>query len=466
MLSIFFRRNKHWYRTLFIFICFLPHLCLAKKITVLADAKDVDFLHVYYNDAFYDLKSYIQKEPDAAGHLILTIDPVIYPAMITCEYNGVHVFFLAFAGKEYLLKRDANKEFYVEESGANRSSVYQLLEKTSGSFRAFAYTLPRADQMTSVFKGSNHRKAIRDSILTKCNLTGPEKAFYKDWILYSSLNDKLLPFLIQNEHKYAYEQLPAAYLDSLGKYISFLNNDSLIANDKYRTAAFYFNKFLSRSALYQNNEFETQFENAQKNFTGATRQMILFKLLKDYIKSDIPDYDIFYKKFGQISQGSVYKKYIDSIYVLYRSSIPESVTACKLYNADNKETTLGDLLNLNKGKIIYIDMWASWCVPCKAEFYFSEKMIDKFKGQQVAFIFLSLDRTRENWQTSNSTYDFMKTGNSFWVNGDFSSPIAKNYNILSIPRYLLINADGKIIDADAKRPGDAALSDQIKHYLH
>jgi len=255
------------------------------------------------------------------------------------------------------------------------------------------------------------------------------------------------------------------YADSLNKYAGMVNNDSLICNDKYRLAAYYYNKFTSGAALSKSNEFGVQFNNALKNFTGQTRQMVLFDLMKQYIKSNVPGYDDYYNKFNQIADGSVYRKYLDSLYFLYNSKVTEKALSTTLYDLDDKSLTLASLLAANKGKVIYIDFWASWCVPCKAEFYFSEKMIGKFKDSKVSFIFLSFDKVKENWKKGSAMYDFLNRQNSYLVNDEFSSQVAKEYNILSIPRYMLINADGKMIDIDAKRPSDTALATEIDGFL-
>ncbi|OFX48206.1 MAG: hypothetical protein A2046_08255 [Bacteroidetes bacterium GWA2_30_7] len=111
----------------------------------------------------------------------------------------------------------------------------------------------------------------------------------------------------------------------------------------------------------------------------------------------------------------------------------------------------GKVISLSdfKGKYVYIDIWATWCGPCKAEAPHFEELKKNFKTKNVVFISVSVDDTKEPWEkmvTEKKLSDIQ-----IYAAG-WSSSITKDYLINSIPRFLLIDREGKIIDSNAERP--------------
>ncbi|MCH8318407.1 MAG: TlpA family protein disulfide reductase [Bacteroidetes bacterium] len=119
----------------------------------------------------------------------------------------------------------------------------------------------------------------------------------------------------------------------------------------------------------------------------------------------------------------------------------------------------GDTVSLSdfKGKYVYIDVWATWCRPCRAELPHLEKLQEHFKDKNIVFISVSVDETKEPWEKMVKEKELM--GVHLFAKGRKSS-ISKEYLINSIPRFLLIDSEGKIIDANAPRP-----SGEIKEIL-
>ena len=114
--------------------------------------------------------------------------------------------------------------------------------------------------------------------------------------------------------------------------------------------------------------------------------------------------------------------------------------------------SLDDILKKYKGQVSYLDFWASWCGPCKKEMPYSQKMKKELLGKDVAFVYISTDKNSDKWK---SMIDQMQiSGDHYRANNSVRNQIVERFNLQYIPRYVLINKEGKVADANAKRPSD------------
>lgn len=111
-----------------------------------------------------------------------------------------------------------------------------------------------------------------------------------------------------------------------------------------------------------------------------------------------------------------------------------------------------ELLEKNKGSVIYIDVWATWCGPCKAEMPFSMQLYDMYKQKPVSFVFLcGGDSDEAAWKKVIQQYQLK--GRQYLLNKIQYKYLCSKFYIKSIPRYILVSKSGKIINANASRPG-------------
>ncbi|MFB6258853.1 MAG: TlpA family protein disulfide reductase [Flavobacteriales bacterium] len=130
-------------------------------------------------------------------------------------------------------------------------------------------------------------------------------------------------------------------------------------------------------------------------------------------------------------------------------------------------TVDGDTLSLQdlKGKYVYIDAWATWCGPCKREIPHLKELEEQFKDDPIAFVSISLDRedAKERWKKMVDEKGL--GGHQLIANGEaFDSKLAREYLIRSIPRFILIGPQGKIIDRRAERPSKGG-EEQLRKVL-
>src|SRR5690606_12438943 len=106
-----------------------------------------------------------------------------------------------------------------------------------------------------------------------------------------------------------------------------------------------------------------------------------------------------------------------------------------------------DSVDIGNDTLVYVDVWASWCVPCKMEMKYYPELQEAFKGQNVRFLFVSIDKDEEAWKKDVANYDFMDERNSFVLNEPDLAKVVNEFNIRSIPRYMVFK-NGEAVSKD------------------
>ncbi|GMQ31352.1 TlpA disulfide reductase family protein [Algoriphagus confluentis] len=124
-------------------------------------------------------------------------------------------------------------------------------------------------------------------------------------------------------------------------------------------------------------------------------------------------------------------------------------------------TTLEELLVQKKGKYLYIDFWAAWCIPCIQSFPASIALHDKYKEREFEVIYLSIDKNHKYWEDVVEKYQIAIPNRSFIVQNLEESMFLEKLKVDVIPRYLFFDQEGKLIHPYAPSPN----SDEIRVFL-
>ncbi len=137
----------------------------------------------------------------------------------------------------------------------------------------------------------------------------------------------------------------------------------------------------------------------------------------------------------------------------------------KFINYENYEggtTSLADL----KGKYVYVDVWATWCGPCIAEIPYLKEVEKQYDGKNIQFVSISVDNGRgykdqsleaskEGWRKMIAEKEL--GGIQLFSDKAWKSDFVTGYKIQGIPRFILIDPRGNVVNADAPRPSSPKL---------
>lgn len=107
-------------------------------------------------------------------------------------------------------------------------------------------------------------------------------------------------------------------------------------------------------------------------------------------------------------------------------------------------------LNSFRGKYVYIDVWATWCGPCCKEIPHLVELEHKFKNKNIHFVSISIDKSHKTWQKMIQE----KNMQGIQLHSGNDQSFSESYMIASIPRFILLDPDGRIINAKMSAPSN------------
>jgi thiol-disulfide isomerase/thioredoxin len=166
---------------------------------------------------------------------------------------------------------------------------------------------------------------------------------------------------------------------------------------------------------------------------------------------------IYYDIFMANSTDEEHKKDVSEKYnklvKLSKGQASPKFTAYENFNGE--ETSLDDL----KGKFVYVDVWATWCGPCKYEIPSLKKVEKKYHDKNIAFVSMSIDRKKDYDKWRKMVEEEELSGIQLFAPNDWNSDFVDDYGIMGIPRFILIDPEGNIVNANAPRPSSVKLID-------
>ena len=150
------------------------------------------------------------------------------------------------------------------------------------------------------------------------------------------------------------------------------------------------------------------------------------------------------------------KKTVMEVYHQYaKIMVGQMAPVSVLKDAEGKEHSFADF----KGKVVVIDTWASWCCSCLQKMPKFIKLSQEFKDRNdIVFVTVSIDRAKNKAKWLKNLEKHQMEGHVNLVNlipdQPKQSQFESDYYVMGVPRYMLIDKEGKIITAFASGPGE------------
>ena len=198
-------------------------------------------------------------------------------------------------------------------------------------------------------------------------------------------------------------------------------------------------------------------EAAFENFVSKKRELDL-KLLAD--KKLSPDFVAFEKASMENSLEGLtgYYKKAQSLNKLNNALSP----SFDYENHKGGKTKLEDF----RGKYVYIDVWATWCGPCRVEIPFLQKIEADYQDKNIEFVSISIDAAKDHDKWYAFVNEKKLGGVQLVADKDWNSDFVVRFGINGIPRFILIDPSGKVVKANAERPSDPELRKELDKLLN
>ncbi|HEX8376379.1 MAG TPA: redoxin family protein [Pedobacter sp.] len=393
------------------------------------------------------------------------------------DNNVLTPFMLIYPGENLHIKLDKDSTLLTGSASAYNSFIVNLrksvgLKRQLGQDSMLTYAL---DQSCAFFKTFRHENSKAIENLTIQNLIGQLK-LYPLLMKYSSISDSLkidtlksivktnrLPETAGNEWLYLDEvnynnetnKYDHEYLNWLNNFIRITRFHATAKNQFADTDAFLIEKDIIRS-IFPASPLRT-----------ALLAFNLHFRIKNYTEYPylLADVDKYITEFSQEIGSKEYMSAITRTYTESKSFLGNLAKGAKAPNFNLKDLT-GKSVSIKdfKGKVVYLDIWASWCGPCLKEMPYIKVLKEKYKDQQLEIISISIDTKQEAWKKKIS--DLNLTGIQLIDDlGSTKSKIAKDYRIAGVPHFVLIDKNGKIASASAPLPSNTKLEEEINKLL-
>lgn len=367
---------------------------------------------------------------------------------ITTGNDDVQVFDLI-RGEKLELMADFSKEFPLKAIGKYKPD--------------FNYSSFINEQVRQYYKKENYLEKIRlkniDSVLTYRKAFSKFKMkLLKEYKSTHAMSDGYYRWL---SSKYAYEPFERTLVeninrDSVDEYtVSKIMERGM--NDEYAALHtteyndlidFYVNFYINKNKkgeLTLNDRFAFVADGNLLN--GSTRDVYLSRFLAWMIKAPDSVYNPLFSRYDKIVHNEKMKQSIIS----QRNDYSNQATSAT-GNVYNSAGSLDEIFRKYKGKVIYVDFWASWCAPCRAEMPNATILKKNLKGKDIVFLYFGYNDKEKAWLKAREQLSV--EGEHYLLDETMKKEADALFGINGIPHYAIINKNGSIVNKRADRPGD------------
>ncbi|MEO5891137.1 MAG: TlpA disulfide reductase family protein [Ferruginibacter sp.] len=467
--------------TFFFLPCFCePHLS-AKPFIVKGQLTHLSAGQIifFFRDSRSGYKEYIidTAHVDSVGNFYLKTFKITEPVRATLRKEFLSINLYAAPGYDLTIKGDvSDMEFFQQHkkiTGAGALPNLFLCKSDSLEWAATAKdsvnwgSLP----LPKVLIFANQYKHSRDSLhhlifsqqqpndkwfTSFDKMTQLDSRFMKMYyLIYGVMQDKVLTY--QQSISFVNKNVEPALLKNL------YDNNYLVSED-YRswltgTYPNYLRELQERKQPGYKNEKEADvqlIDQIAKNYRNKIREIRLYNKLEQTIQycPSFEDLSLYKEKlpaYISLLKDNKEKKKLDSLLsamegVLLTTQIGKPAPVFTAFDSTGKSYSLQDY----NGKVIYLDLWASWCVPCREETPYLKLLTEKYKdNNNIIFVSVAVLDDLVRWKKA------LISDAPGWLQlFDKNRSVQIAYSASAVPKFILINKKGDIVSFDAPKPSD------------
>lgn len=197
-----------------------------------------------------------------------------------------------------------------------------------------------------------------------------------------------------------------------------------------------------------------------ENTSNSTvKNLLITRFMNDFIDFDYKIADTLYNKFSKVVNDLTCQNFILQRIDNVRSLPPIVKTIDDLVNLKLVGGIFKEISEECRNKVLYIDIWGTWCGGCINAFPYSNKLHEELSNENIEFIYLCVHSDESNWKKVINEYSIR--GKHYLLSNDQFAVISEKFNCYGVPRYIIVNKDGVIVDEVAKLPYSEALKDEL-----
>jgi thiol-disulfide isomerase/thioredoxin len=359
-------------------------------------------------------------------------------------------------GDQLNLEIDEDGNYKVLKGSMENKLLHQWFELAS------SITIPvyRSNTDTNSYRSyfEKYDKVLRQSVAFKKQIVGPNKKFNELLKLIVDTDPEAAALLFYMTPRQAHTKPDSNTVNAFyrpffkpGKYCNpkiLQLGEAVQMLGCYATLNNLFSK--KRGTLSENTAL---FCNDTVKGAYITSQLRFYKFYDDLVK-DVEPIEQYLLTDLQKKAYTDKLKMTDTVLVTGKPGFNFS-----LPDVNEKKVSMKDL----KGKVVVMDVWATWCAPCRAQFPHLKKLEEEFKDADIAFVSVSTDDSAsiDKWKAmivkeSLGGIQLIASGKNDFIN---------YYKVESIPRFMVFDKEGKIVNVDAPRPSEKELKKLLEFLL-
>jgi thiol-disulfide isomerase/thioredoxin len=336
----------------------------------------------------------------------------------------------------------------------------------------------RKNNGQNLLKELDGKKRIRDSLFSNNLISKNIYNYYSDkdyfiFLSYLADNKKFVlgskkNILFNKEFKTSstenYKSVLKTVLEEKKESLDFSFFKEFLTN--YYFPKFYEEKTIKKIYSYEKSggnfyQFDKVYDEIEKDtiFPVKIKDYLLFTYMNKIAKNLKPETTInYYQKFKDSVKNKSYPDYIRSIYKIDKEDNGKTI----LLNKKGKKFSLQELIRNKKPKLVYVIFEASWCFPCKQIQEDVENLKSIYKDNSITFLNISIEKDFDKW------LHYVKDRsieNSFYLENYFTSNLIKENHVNFIPRFILLDSIGNIIDPEVISPKDQNINKYLNNHL-